>query len=336
MSNNPFASYKPSLFVVSSPFQALCAVSAIKNLCIKDYRFFIVTTGGKRDCQQKTFLDQMGIVYEPYRLSKVHLILDIVKVLLGVRGKYQRAFIGDFSASFMLGIALPYMEKGADAVYLDDGNSVISLFKNTFNSWDNKHSQFVYGFLVKMRQVKPLNYFYTIYSDICNSKFQLQNNDISVLLNSDYSNKTKENIVFIGTSKSSYCSQLELSADNYFEQIRNVFLLIKERFPKEKIIYIPHGNDKSEYAQQLCDEFGGQFIRVDTMVENYLLGTTWVPKALFGLSSTALLNMKRINPFMPVVNILFYGNENCSRLGKYKSIFAYYKENNIECIEWKV
>ena len=332
--SGPFDLHIPSVFVVGSPFQALCAIAAIKNLEITDYFFLVVHNGaGSRDSQIDTFLNNMKVKYRVFYLNKYNLIKGICKNILGLEGAYERLFVGEFSASFMMGVGLPFIKRGSNVVYLDDGSAMISFLGGTFERWDKKSTRAIFNMLAKKRGIIPLRNFYTIYSDIQNSKYNIKGNDLSVIWNADISFKEQRNVVLIGTNMNSYCSQLELSSDDYIHNIKLLFEQINRKFPHEKIIYIPHGNDKSLYAQQLCEEYDGEFVKVETMVEEYLLRAPWIPVAVYGLCSTALLNVKRMMPSIQIVNVLIYGEEDSKYLGKYKSIFTYYQKNGIDCVE---
>lgn len=334
--SDPFELHTPSVFVVGSPFQALCAIAAIKNLEITDYYFIAVLSGNTRDAQLLMCLKKKRINYCIFKLNKINLLLNVFRNLLPLQGKYERAFIGEFSASFMLGVALPYLKKHACAVYVDDGNAMVSFLNDTFRSWDKKSTQWVYDTLSEGKGIIPRKHFYTIYSDIQNDKYLIGHNDISILLENTHYDKEEKNIVFIGTAVRSYCSQLDISEDSFYQQINKVFDLIRRRYPDDHIVYVPHSNEANNYIKLLCDNYKAEIIFVDTMVEEYVMESPWRPKAIVGLCSTALFNLKQIIPILPTINVLFYEREDCPRLKKYKSICTYYQNNQIECIEWKI
>lgn len=334
--SNPFELHTPSVFVVVSPFQALCAISAIRNLEIRDYHFIAVLSGRARDKQLMMYLKKNDIYYSTFKLNKWNLLKNVIINMLRQEGHYERAFIGEFSASFMLGVALPYLKRCAYAVYVDDGSAMISFLDDTFESWDKRRTQWIFDTLSEFKGIIPRKHFYTIYSDIPNDKYIIGHNDISIILKDAYYDKEERNIVFIGTSVRSYCSQLEISEDSFYQQIDMVFDLIRKRYPDDHLVYVPHSNDVNYFIKSLCDNNEAEIKFVETMVEEYVVESSWRPKAIVGLCSTALFNLKQMIPMLPTINILFYGDEDCPRLNKYKSICAYYQSNQIECIEWKI
>ena len=63
---DPFSMSTPSVFVVWSPFQILCAVSAIRQFAIKDYLLLVrLYKGDARNQQILNILNKYELRYKP-------------------------------------------------------------------------------------------------------------------------------------------------------------------------------------------------------------------------------------------------------------------------------
>ena len=129
---DPFALHIPSVFVLVSPFQVLCAIASIKNLQIEEYKIIIMRGNVHRDFQLVEILNQFGLPYIIQgKLSKTDKIRLFFKPLKRVDNDYKRLFIGDYRQHYALKIGLCNVSCKSDIVYLDDGNITISLLKGT-------------------------------------------------------------------------------------------------------------------------------------------------------------------------------------------------------------
>lgn len=333
---SPFEPYVPSVFVVSSPFQAFCAVATICNLKISDYRLVVVFNEGYRDKQLRRFLESANVDYVEFHINKYAICKQIIRTLFGVHDYYERLFIGNFNNNYAHYLGYPLISKGAAVVYLDDGTATLSLLTDSFNGWGKKRNQRLSKLLSKRKGVVLRKYFYTIYSDVKNSKYVLKENDLSKFWSCHSKGTKRKHVLLIGTDITQYCTQMQISEELFIETLKKVFDYIISLYSQEKIVYIPHGSDVSEYANTICKKYDAEFHKVDSMVELYFLQLETLPCAVFGLSSTALLNIKKIAPDQCIYNIFFYKDNQSKYLGKYKSIYDYYKLNDIICKEWKL
>ncbi len=331
----PFAHHIPSVFLVGSPFQCLCAEAAIKNLEIDDYRIIAIFTGNSRDRQLDNFINQSLYKYEKFELTRYNLLIEVINVCLGKKGKYERMFLGNFTSTFLLSIGMANTKNNSVVVYIDDGNSVVSLFQNSFKGWDKKRNTFIYYTLAKLRGIQVMKNFYTIYSDIENEHFNIEANDLKAVILSKERTRT-EGVYFIGTNIKSFCSQMNLKEQEYINQIKRAFQHIRCNYPNDRLIYIPHGSDPSDYAKDICSEYCAEFVQVDLMVECFIADSDSIPVAIYGLCSTSLLNIKRMLPRIDIRNIFVHKDDNNPFVEKYRSISNYYETNNIPTIEWVV
>lgn len=333
---DPFSLHTPSVFVVSSPFQALCAVAAIRNLHIIDYKLIAVLANNVRDRQMINYLISSNIKYSKFIPNNLRGIRQIIKIVIGINGKYERLFIGDLNSNYRHYIGYTYIRCGADLIYIDDGTATLSFLCGAQPKREYCIKRLISKILAKRKNVELRKSFYTIYGDIKNNHFNITMNDISILFNGCNYIESKKNILIIGTDISQYCNQLQIDYGDFVSVLRDVFDGIRNKYPNEQIVYIPHGSDVSEYALKICKEYDADFHFLETMVELYYLSLPYLPVNIYGFGSTALLNIKRIAPQQNVVNLFVYKSINCPLFAKYKTISDYYKENGIPCIKIEV
>lgn len=333
---NPFEHKTPSAFIISSPFQALCAVSAIHNLHIADYKIIAILNKSPRDKQLVNYLDKVGVEYEKEFYTKTRVVIKLIKCLIGVSGRYERLFIGNFHSYYMLFYGfLEVKFRGTNLVYLDDGTIVLVYLKDKFIDRTTFFNRKISEMIASIRGVKLLNNFYTVYSDVKNKKYNIGCNVLFFTSdNKIYNNESDNNDIYIiGTYTTSYCKQLFISIDLYLNKIKEVFEYVKSKHPNNRIIYIPHGSDRMNNLVTMCHEQGIEYRFLDTMIEDYIFRLSVKPSAIYGLSSTSLLNMKRMIPQMNIINILIYSNESTQYLTKYIEIADYYAKHGINTLE---
>lgn len=336
MIKDPFSLHTPSVFIVGSPFQCLCAEAAIKNLQISDVKLIAIFAGSKRDRQLNNYINSSNYLYEKYEFSRARLLLELIRVCFGKKGRYDRVFLGNFTTTFLLVIGMANAKFGAKFIYIDDGNSVISLLQDSFKAWDKKRNTLIYNSIAKMRGISVMKYFYTIYSDIKNPHYVIGGNDISKAISRPFNNNLRAKVYFVGTNKKSFCSQMGLTDEEYIQNVNRVFNLMKTQYPSERIVYIPHGSDPSEYAKEICIKCDADFTPVDLMVEDFMGKLDYMPMAIYGFCSTSLLNLKRLMPSVCIMNIFIHKNISSPYSDKYKTISDYYENNGIPTIEWIV
>lgn len=330
MYSYPFEKHTPSVFVVGTPFQALCAVEAIRDLEIEDYQFYVVFCHDIRDSQTIKLVETFNI---PYTIvDKYDDILLYKKRLLIFKRKaegYIRAFVGNFFSTMLYFWAIRSVSDNATIISLDDGTRTIQALKGDITCEQNRLNDIVVGLAVKWRKINLRKYFYTIYSDIDSRLFLCQPNNLSHVLLSDIDSK-KNGVYFIGTNPFAYCEQNGLCEEQYYNLLKLSFRKVCSSYPQENKIYVPHGLDNDIYTKDICKEYGFIYERPDTIVELYLIQKKSYPIASFGLSSTALLNIKKMFSLSLVENICVKTPNGISK--KFAIIRDYYSKNGIQDI----
>lgn len=335
----PFDKHIPSVFVVCSPFQALCATATVRQLEIEKFKMIVCfPKGDPRNEQLKRFFSENHIEHNTQLLWRWPLsgfvnILNRLRAIFCRGGKYQRLFVGDFRNQNLFYIGCRYANDKSSVVYLDDGNITIAFLKNLIpNPVCGKDELFVKA-ISKYRKMELFKNFLTIYNDIPNSKYNIASLDLSMVIpNTNRDALLKSGVYIVGTNVNAYCHALNYSYDMFIRKLDELVARIRTEYPSEQIIYIPHGRDKSLYAQNICQKYGCSFHQADMMIELEMLNLP-VPIAIYGYTSSALYNLKKMFPFVRVVNILFDGDESSLDYQGYLMTTDYYKKNGIEVLK---
>lgn len=336
----PFEKGKPSLFVIGgSPFQALCAVEAIRDLEIDDYMLVVCLRHSMRNDQTLNILNRYGIIYECIEQSNVLSFWGRIKILKYRRNKYKRVFVGDFRALQQYYCALRYASNKCTIVSLDDGSCNVSLLKGVYKLRVKSKIQILnywyFDFVAKLRSITKDRYLYTIFCDIPNTKYLcFQNKFKNLQVVSDENDSNFDGVFFVGTNTLKFAEVLLLRIDSYYQLMDDIFDKIKELHHNQKIVYIPHGADDDEYMKRLCIKNNFIYDRPDTLVELYMLNLKTPPKYVYGFTSTALFTIKKMFPNTEVINILFHGDY--PYYERRKNVSEYYSQHKIKTIELKV
>lgn len=335
---HPFEKKVPSVFAVSSPFQILCAIAAIRQLEIEDYIMVVVFhKGGLRDNQMECLLKKYEINYRRYRhFNRFTYSFTFYKALFSRNNHYKRLFIGDFRDILNCYVGCGLVSDHSDIVYLDDGNITISLLRVCRDSVpcvDEKNAPF----LKRISESRGFLFFknlLTIYGDIPNESFNIGNLSLDRIVNDKCSLlRVSKGIYIVGTNSDCYCLPLKLDENKFINYIDKLIGRLKLLYPQENIYYISHGAEYKHYAEELCEKNGIFFRRPTAMIEMDLLSFPNVPKAIYGFTSSALFNLKKLFPTAIVVNILFKNNLDNPFFLEYHYISDYYQKNGIELVE---
>jgi hypothetical protein len=301
---------QPAVFCLSgSSFQALCMIEAIQAFEITDYRVLLCLSENElpRQGQITALLDKFHIAYEIesvcFRITKVERMI----AMLPQRNKYKVAFIGDCNNELLIFKAFRYVSDDGTLVYLDDGIATIQFFNGMFQL-SNKLRPY-YNLMSKIRRIDFDRYFYTVYEDLTD------NRHIPIICHFNYLtglHKSKTNvrgIYFIGTQVKDYCDFEGVPVDRFMAVLQGLLRELRSQYPDDPVIYVPHGRETmSEELTAMCLEVGVEYRPSEISVEMMLLEEKNYPRAVFGFTSSALYNIKKIFPETEVFNITFTGN----------------------------
>ena len=331
---NPFEPHIPSVFVIASPFQALCAVSAIRQLQIDDYKVVaFLPTDDPRSEQLDKYLRSEAIQYTPIRRFN-RLIWLYYKLDANRRrhNEYKRLFLGDFRGIILHFIGYRYVSDNSKVIYLDDGNITISILNDIISEPMNDNNRARLERVSKRRGFVYQKNLLTIYGNLENPKYLIKTLDLSYAVSQENSMYKKSGVFIVGTNIERFCTPLDISKEAFIGSLKKLISNIKNEYPNERIVYIPHGRDTSEYALNLCKEYDCEFHKSEIMIELELLDLKINPLAIFGFTSSALYNIKKIYPETRVVNVLYERDDSNIAYQEYKMLSNFYLNNGIELV----
>ena len=335
---NPFDPNLPSVFSIDTPFQALCAIAAIRQLNIIDYKMIVFFPQNEvRNIQLRAILDKYGVKYKSVKpFNRFTFRYAKWSALKSHHSRYCRLFIGDLRDITLYYNSLRFVADGANVVYLDDGNITISYLKDIINEPMNDNDRSFLNELEIKRGISTNKNVLTIYDHIENPKFNIGILDLSMIMSQHESEKRSKGVYVVGTNIDRYCDPLEISKDKFVNKLEGLIVSLKRVYPGEKIVFVPHGRDNSEYARQICDKYNAYFEPSEMTIELKLINQQTLPKAVYGFTSSALFNIKKIFPQTKVVNVLYEDNTNNPFFKEYMTCSEYYLENGIELIREKI
>lgn len=328
--NIVFAKKEPSLFVLQSPFQIFCAVCAIRYFEIDEYKIILVLPHNEvRNNQSVSMLERFNLHYTTIHGSRV-CNRRRLSLLMNLKTKYHRAFLGFFAFEDGYYHCLQYLKRNGSLVLLDDGNATIGLLRFDFKPQGRKKYVYRYYYwLLRLRGISFRNVF-TVYDGIKNDKWNIEINDLSQIRQGENSN-TSNTVYFVGTNSLSYCNGWQLEKGRLERMLEYILKMLKESYPDHFIIYIPHGRDTATYPKVLCDKYGIKFQKLSTIIESFLLDQHSAPKAIYGFTSSALFNIRKMYPETRVYNIIPEDINTKS----YLETINYYESQNIQTIIYK-
>ncbi len=330
--NIAFSEGTPSLFIVTSPLQAICAIEAIYHFKIKDYQMILQLAEDIRNNQLFSLLKEYNINFS---IVNIGFWKSSLLSLLPRRNGYERVFIGNYRAIAHYMYAFLFCKDGASIVLLDDGDDNIFLLKgyndSNYAHWKERCKLLYYRKIVpSLRRIKVGKYLFTIYADITNPKFNCVINKFSFFSKNKSHDFVNKGVFFIGTNYDIFCR-----SDNYPEEmvkngLEKCFKQLKQDYVGEKVFYIPHGRDKTLFPRELCDLYEIEYVRPDKTVELMFLDLGIIPKVVCGFTSTALYNIKLLFPSTQIYNYTFDVKHNSIMVEQTKVISEYYREHNIQ------
>lgn len=293
---------KKALFCVASPLQAICALEALDYYHLYDYDFVVIDEG-TRTSQITNLLRDNNISYTIlyYRCSSIESCLRIINAFHKSESKYDYFFLGDYrSVAYKLKF-LPFVKDGGKIVYLDDGNYIIGLAKGHLKTkWISRFREDIFSYAAGRRNIS-INNFFTIYADfISNEKWNIEKNNFNSLNTTKTDNPA---IIIVGTVTKVYCQYLGLSLDRFNKVQDRLIRDIKNKYPENRIVFVPHGRDDNALIQIKCDQFGIDYLKSEVSIEFLLLSEKIQPVEVYGFSSSALYTLHLMYPSAQIHNV---------------------------------
>jgi hypothetical protein len=331
--SNPFVKGAPSVFVLWSPFQIMCAISAMRQLEINDYLLFVyMPKGGERNKQMERILELYNIKYRKLcAINKYRYIYYVSRALIFHSLRYSRLFIGDVMNEWAHYVGCGFVKNGADVVYLDDGSHNLSLFLGKNDYTNNFKYKKLMDSISSFRKLCFYHNMLTIYSDVPNPLYKIKKLCIDRLSVIPHNHKIFNNaVLIIGTNIEGYCIPLNIPELSFIHHLERICDNIKKQYPNTDIYYIPHGRETKIYAEEICRKKGVLFHRSSIAIELEIIEMGIEPIAIYGFTSNALYTLKKMYPKANVTNFFFEKKERNSVYFDYVSISTYYQQNGIE------
>ncbi len=302
--SHPFKEGIPSVFIIVSPFQALCAIEAIHEFKLKEYLFVLCLIEDIRNEQLFNLMNKYKLPYVIEWIQGNSVKKELLKIIKHVKSKYHRAFIGDYDSFWLKIFALKYLSYNSDIVYIDDGTRIIPYLKGTFQIRKYTKTNIALSLLSKLKYVRDKGCFFTLFSDLALPKFICRNNSLKYLSQLGNQSNNSNGIYIIGTNTDIYCQKLNLEKEKYKTNLEELFSYVEKKYSNEKITYIQHGRDQNSFIKEFCKKHKFEYIRPEITVELMIMDLQTSPSAVFAYTSTALFNIKKIFPNTLVYNIL--------------------------------
>lgn len=320
---------KKVLFVIGSPFQALCAVEAIREFNIKNFSIICLEYwNDNRRTQVKNILDAYKLEFEQKVLSRCTFVSFFLKSFFH-KPKYDIAFVGDIYAYDFRILALSKISRNSQIIFMDDGNTTIDILNGISHLRTRIFPIRLYleNIIRYVKNIPKEVSFYTIFDDIDTRNYKVFSNSLSHLDIFGNNKYNKERIgYFLGTNPAGYRQLYGISTEDYRCMVQNLLLEMKNIVGT--LIYVPHGRDYNDEMESFCLSNGIQYKKLGVCIEYYLLSISDNIFLVAGFTSTALFTIKKVFPNCDVRNYIL--NKETSLSSEIKRVSDYYSKKGIE------
>ncbi|WP_086482157.1 glycosyltransferase family 52 [Oceanospirillum sanctuarii] len=290
-----------NLFIVTSPFQYICANEARHAFKATNNILLYITGSTKKEKKQVYQLisetDDWQLIIETSRKNRTKNISKAIKEIKK-KEPIETIYYSEYSK-----LIQQLIKKNIPAerhVYFDDGTMTLFDWEDFIEpkktiSRRKKLSDLV----LKMNGVRPVGNIPFFENTILFSIFdietpkknehQIVKNNLLELKNIYSSKKEQDVIVFIGQGNIDEKNRLD--GDSYIK-------LIKDCTQKsdEEVIYIPHRTESAQLTKRIKDETNVSYAEFSMPIEVELLRRGKKPARIIGLCSTALFTLKMLFP----------------------------------------
>jgi hypothetical protein len=325
-----------SLFVISSPFQAICAIEAVHEYEVKN-PVFIILLGKNAEVNSNTLkvldLNNITNVYKIIFNSFFDLVLNANKRISEFELKlnsYETIFIGDYLSTVQRFFSSCFLSKTSKIVFLDDGNSTIEVFK-----WGNRASVFrSWGIFIKtiISEISFISYkkksieYFTIF-DYDTNKFNKKLNNLR-FLKSKIKTKKKNGVYIIG---SNIYNINFLSKSQYIIYFEKIIRHVEINYPDEPIYYCPHRGEPTDTVELLKSKYKIHEHKSEYTIEIDVIKKSLYPVAIYSFGSTATYSLKIIYPNIDSYSIPLETNRKTFNKC-IKEINQFYSKNDISIL----
>jgi len=326
---------KSALFIISSPFQAICAIEAVYEYKI-DSPVFVILQGQQQKVNLTTskilkksgFDNRYELVYNSFIRLMKQASKDINNLGLN-KDEYSLIFLGNYFSPTQRVFSTNCCKnpKVTKFIYLDDGNSTVEAFLWGLNTirFQNSNSFFKIGVSQLLFLIKGIypNEFFSIFS-LKSKVYKTTPNSLSFLKNK-INKKSPSNIYILG---SNLLNMGLVSNVEYLKNLKKIIENIHRNFPDEKIYYCPHRGESKDFLQKIKSEFHLEIFRPDYTIEFDFVLKNIHPVAIYSFGSTASYTLKMLYPTMYSYTIIPETNNKLINKS-YREIIKYYQKQNI-------
>lgn len=286
-----------TLFVISSPFQALCMLEAVNQFKISEYKVLLAYCDELSNSSVEKLLVEKGIVYDKLRVA--HLIWDVIP-FVKIANQYKRVFLGNYYTLPYFAIASIVGGRKSEVFYLDDGTQILEIVsKHPRKRCPKKSIGFVFSLYELLSRFKnQVMRFFTIYN--------VESETFDIVRNSFGSLKSKSvqssGAYIIGTNS----GELKFKDREYHDYLRALVSDLQGKYSGIEIYYCPHRRDKNNHKTfELCKTLGVKIFNTEVSVEYDLIKEELYPKVVVGFTSNALFTLKQIFPESNVATVYY-------------------------------
>lgn len=313
-----------ALFIINSPFQALCAIEAINHFKIEEVHFLLFDEPSVKE-MILPIVNNRGAIH--LIVAKGNLTLSIVKALnTGTwKEKFKTVFVGDYYSYSQYVAAIVKSKWGSNLFYLDDGNSTLLIAPPvSLKRGRSKREKKYYGFWNAISFIKNIKKkLFSIYDLGKDCPLPVERNTFQSLTTTQ---TTRKGIYVIGTNSVS----ISFNGYSYPEKLTQLAKYLQTIYPNETVYYCPHRRDTNDYTDCI-NSLGWNLFETKYSVEIDFVQNRIYPLSVIGFGSTALLTLKKIYQNSDVKTI-YMELESDSSNAEYRSIESYYMNNGIEVI----
>lgn len=288
-----------SVFIVSSPLQAMCALEAAYVYNVVWPVFVILSDRSTNNEGTINILHKYGILdLKILNCSSFYQVVTELKSFIRANDLnqfYDNLFVGDFLNPTQRYFALNFFKRVNKLIYLDDGNSTIEVFK-----WGNlKPKLRSLSYLIKASFVDviilfcskvPTEFFSMFNGDT--SKFVCRRNRLS-LFKSNPEPISPKGVFILG---SNICEIGLLRREQYENALKVILKSVTEKYQSEQVFYCPHRGERIDEIEKLLKKFGMTKYTSSWSLEIGMLHDNICPMATFSFGSTASYSLKLIFP----------------------------------------
>ena len=290
-----------TLFIIASPFQALCMLSIVEQFRINNYDVIVQKFDDDKSFRMiGLLLNEKGIQFKVYKIA--HIIKDVINVAKSFRHRYSTIYIGNYYDGSLYAFAVIVATHHCKIIYFDDGTQALEIFsEKPRERYPNIKIKVVLVFYRIIAYLKRIceNSFYTIYP-VNSREFNVVN--IKFLLSEQNSKVEKHGVYIIGTNS----SVLHFLNKTYTEYIYLTIKYIRNKYHNETIYYCPHRRDKNnDKIREQCSLEGVQFYDTKISVEYDFLKDNINPHTIIGFTSNALFTLKSIFPHSEIQTVYY-------------------------------